>query len=99
MGKHFVFSDSKGRETLFQFPLTESTCLVLFVQTLVTYRPEYLQRSDVRQSKQDRLFRLIRVLIVIDLLSFLQTEVQEYFYHFTVEQPLPSDCFGSAETI
>lgn len=77
----------------------ESTCLVLFVQTLVTHRPEYSQRSDVRQAKQDRPFRLIRVLIVIDLLSFLQTEVQEYFYHFTVKQLLSSDCFGSVEAI
>lgn len=63
----------------------ESTCLVLFVQTLVTHGPEYLQRSDVRQSKQDRAFRLIRVLIVIDLLSFLQTAGSGVFLSFHSE--------------
>lgn len=62
-----------------------STYLVLFVQILLTQRLKYLQRSAVRQSKQDRTFCLIRTLIVIDLLFILQTAVQEYFLSFHSE--------------
>lgn len=40
------------------------------------------------QSKQDGLSRLISLLIVIDLLSFLQTGAREYLYHFTVKELL-----------
>lgn len=74
--EHLCFLQQERQRDFFSVTTNwETTCLVLFVQPLVTHRPEYSQRSDVRQSKQDRLFHLIRVLIVIDLLSFLQTEI------------------------
>lgn len=73
----------------------EATCLLWFVQTITQ-----AQRSDERHSKQDRPFRLITILIVIDLRSVLQTEFQGYFhYHFTAKEFLSSQWFPSAQVI
>ena len=99
--KTFLFSaaEEKGRD----FVSVTANWLKLggfyLSKYLVAHTPEYSQRSDVRQSKQDGPFLLITVLIVIDLLSSLQTEVQEYFYHFTVKELRSSDCSGSAGAI
>lgn len=70
----------------------ETTCLLSFVQTLATHKPEYSQRADVRQSKQDGPFRLIRVSWLLLIFSpFYKQRCRSYFYNFTVKEFLSSD--------
>lgn len=65
----------------------EATCLLLFVQTLVTHKPEYSQRADVRQPKQETPFGLIRVSwLVLIFSSFYKQRFRSYFYNFTLKE-------------
>lgn len=70
----------------------EATCLLLFVQTLVTHKPEHSQRADVRQPKQEAPFGLIRVSWLVLIFSpFYKQRFRSYFYNFTLKEFLSSD--------
>lgn len=101
MRKTFLFSaaEEKGGDFVSVTSNWVKRACFYMSKYLVAHKPEYSQRSCVRQSKQDGPFLLITVLIVIDLLYFLQTEVLEYFYHFAAKELRSSDSSGSAEAI